>query len=163
MLNIGNYLEFSAKLKKAFSNVDKVSVIFNVENKNYKLIDDYFKEIINILSKESSMLSVFIDNKVEHVNNILKIFVDNVAELKKLEEYKLKIEEYFNRIGFGNLNIEVFVDEEESLKIQKEIENSKIDGSNVDVSILKQEPAAEENKPTWKRNYTPKRIETVIY
>ena len=161
MLNIENYLEFSSKLKKSFSNIDKVSVIFNVENKNYDLIVDYFKTIINILSKESSMLSMFIDNKIEYVDNVLKISVDNVAELKKLEEYKLRIEEYFNRIGFGNLNIEIFVDEEESLKIQEEIENSKIDGTNVDVSILKQEPAVEENKPAWKKNYTPKRIETV--
>ena len=75
MLNIENYLEFTSKLKKSFPNIDSVNVVFNVNNKNYDIIVDYFKEIINILSKESSMLSMFIDNKVEYVNNILKILL----------------------------------------------------------------------------------------
>jgi len=160
-LEIYLYEEFISKLKESFNNIDNVSVVFNVENKNKDLLIDYLKNIISFYSKESSMLSMFIDNKIEVEESKVVIYVDNVAELKKLEEYKLKIEEYLNRVGYA-INLEILVDEEESLKIQEEIENSKVDGSSVDISVLKEQPNTVET-PTlsWKKNYTPKRIETV--
>ena len=36
------------------------------------------------------------------------------------------------------------IDEEESLKIQEEIENSKVDTSTIDLNVLKQEPVKQE-------------------
>ena len=158
-LPIENYKEFISELKISFESIDCVDAVFTVHNKNNELITDYVKECLNILSSKSAMLKMFLDNKMEYDND-LKISVDNVAELKKLEEYKLNIEEYLNKVGF-DININILVDEEESLKIREEIENSKIDGTNVDLSVLKEQTQVEENTPAWKKNYTPKRIETV--
>ena len=160
-LEIKLYEEFVSNLKKAFEKIENVNVVFNVENKNNDLLIDYLKNIINIYSKESSMLSMFVNNRVELKDDVVTIYVDNVAELKKLEEYKLKIEEYLNRVGYTN-KLNIVVDEEESIKIQEEIENSKVSSTNVDLSVLKNEVPVEKNiVPNWKKNYTPKRIETV--
>ena len=121
-LDISFYDEFISKLKESFSTVENVNVVFNVKNINNDLLLDYFKNIIEFYSKESSMLKMFINNKIEIDNDTLIVYVDNVAELKKLEEYKLKIEEYLNRVGY-DVKLNILVDEEESLKIQEEIEN----------------------------------------
>ena len=154
------YQEFTNKLKESFNTVESVNVIFNVENVNNELLEDHLKNIIEFYSKDSAMLEMLLDNKIELDNNILTIYADNVAELKKLEEYKLSIEEYLNRIGYKDIKLNIVIDEEESIKIQEQIEHSKVDGSNVDLSKLNDEPV-NENIPNWKKNYTPKRIETV--
>ena len=158
-LSIENYKEFILKLKESFASIQNVNVVFDVSNENNDLLIDYVKESLIELSNKSAMLKLFLDSKIE-LDEELKIYVDNVAELKKLEEYKINIEEYLNRVGYKNIKLNIFVDEEESLKIREEIENSKVDGSNIDLSALK-ETSVEEDKPSWKKNYTPKRIETV--
>jgi len=158
-LSIEDYKEFVLNLKESFASIENVNVVFGVSNINNNLLIDYVKESLNELSNKSAMLKLFVDSKIEY-DDELKIYVDNVAELKKLEEYKLNIEEYLNRVGYKNIRLNIFVDEEESLKIREEIENFKVDGSNVDLSVLKDAPV-EVEKPAWKKNYTPKRIETV--
>ena len=159
-LPIELYNLFVSKLKKTFDKVDKINVVFNVSNINNELLIDYVKNSLIYLSKKSPMLKMFLNNKIEYKDG-LKIYVDNVAELNKIEEYKLKIEEFLYNIGYKNIELDIEVDEEESLKIQEEIENSKIDGTNVDLSVLDNSTQQEESKPSWKKNYTPKRIETV--
>jgi len=161
-LGIDNYHDFMNALKLAFSSIDNVNAVFNVENSDKELLKDYFIDILKEYGKESSLIGMFVNNKIEINDSVISIYVDNVAELKKLEEYKLKIEEYLDRVGYKNIKLEIFVDEEESLKIQEEIENSKIDASNVDLSVLNNATKVEEKStPAWKKNYTPKRIETV--
>ena len=160
-LTIEEFNEFNKKLKDSFSDIDNASAVFVVKNKNKNLIIDYFKSAINYYSNKSSMLKLFLNNKLELIDNNLKIYVDNVAELKKLEQFKLKIEEFLNKSGFSDTMLEIVVDEEESLKIQEEIENSKIDTGNIDISRLDNVYTEEKNIPSWKKNYTPKRIETV--
>ena len=107
-LPIENYKEFISALKISFESIDYVDAVFTVRNKNNELITDYVKECLNILSSKSAMLKMFLDNKMEYDED-LKIYVDNVAELKKLEEYKLNIEEYLNKVGF-DVNINIFVE-----------------------------------------------------
>ena len=159
-LSIENYKEFISKLRESFDTIENVNVVFNVDNINSDLIIEYIKVAFEELSEKSPMLKLFINNKIEYLDD-LKIYVDNVAELKKIEDYKINIEEFLNRAGYKDVKINLLVDEEESLKIREEIENSKVDGTNVDLSVLKDSPKQEENTPAWKKNYTPKRIETV--
>ena len=161
ILELHLYEKFNSKLKEAFKNVDNVSVVFNVKNKDYSLIREYLNKILEYYSKESTMLSMFLNNNIEFDGNILTIYIDNVAELKKLEEYKLRIEEFLNRVGFNDVKLNLEIDENESIKLQEEIENSKVDSSNIDISKFKEEPTKEVDVPNWKKNYTPKRIETV--
>ncbi len=158
-LDIDLYKEFVNKLQESFKDIENVNVVFNVKEINNNLLIDYLKYIIEYYSKDSSMLSMFLNNNMEINDNEIIIYVDNVAELKKIEEYKIRIEEYLNRVGYKNIKLNILVDEEESIKLQAEIESSKVDGSNVDLSRLNEPP--KEEKPNWKKNYTPKKIETV--
>ena len=71
------YKEFEKNLKKSFNKVENVNVVFNVENMNQGLIKDYLKLIIEDYSKKSSMLSIFLDNKIEVENNIINFYINN--------------------------------------------------------------------------------------
>ena len=157
-LNINIFDEFINKLKISFSSVKNVNCILKVDNINYDYVVDYFKYIIKELSKQSSMLSMFQDNKIELNDKELIIYVDNSNEEKKLSEYKLKIEEYFNRCGF-DITINYTIDIEESKKIQEEIEASIVSIDDLDYTEPKK--VVEENVPMWKQNYTPKKKITV--
>ena len=157
-LDINIFDEFINKLKVSFNSVKNVGCVFKVDTVNYDLVNDYFKYIIKILSKESSMLDMFLDNKVELNDKELIIYVDNANEEKKLSEYKLKIEEYFNRCGF-DISVNYTIDIEGSKKIQEEIEASIVSIDDIDYTEPK--PVVEENVSMWKKNYTPKKKITV--
>ena len=160
ILSVECYNEFINKLKKTYDTIEHVSAVFNADNINFSLLEPHFKNILNIYSKKSSMLSIFLDNKIESNNQNLNLYVTNVAELKKIEQYKLKIEEYLNKVGFKDIIFKIIVDEDESLKIQEEIENSKVTINDLDLTP-KEEIKPKEHVPEWKKNYTPKKIETV--
>ena len=112
-LSIEYYKEFIEKLRESFNTIESVNVVFKVSNINNAFFIDYVKESLLELSKKSAMLKMFINNKIEY-DNELKIYVDNVAELKKIEEYKLNIEEFLDRVGYPNTKLNILVDEEES-------------------------------------------------
>ena len=160
-LNLELYKEFINKLKESFNTVENTNVVFSVEDENKELLESYLKYILEVISKESSMMSIFVNSKTNINNNSLTIYVDNVFEQKKLEKYKLRIEEFLNRVGYKNIKLNIEVDLEESIKIQDEIENSKIDTTNINLDELNKESIKEEYVPNWKKNYTRKTIETV--
>ena len=47
---------------------------------------------------------MFSKNKIIF-DECLKIYVNNVAEQKKIEEYKVKLEEFLYRVGYNNVEI----------------------------------------------------------
>ena len=150
--------EFDIKLKDAFSTIENVNFVLNVKNEDNKYLIEYFKYLLDYYSKESPMLKMFLDNRCELNDSILNLYLDNVAELKKIEEYKLKFEEFLDRAGYKDININFLIDEEESLRIQEEIENSKI--SIDDINYVPHEEKVVENTYDWKKNYTRKKIVT---
>ena len=101
ILPIELYKEFSSKLKESFPGIKNVSCILSSLDNSLELLQNYFIDCMDELSKTSSMLNMFKESKIEVIDNNLIIYVDNVAELKKLEEYKLVIEEYLNRVREG--------------------------------------------------------------
>ena len=152
------YDEFINKLKASFDAVEKVDVKFNIENVSNEMVEHSVKSLIDFYSKESAMLSMFMDNKMKLENNTFIISTDNIAEQKKLAEYKSKIEKYLNLVGYKDIKLNIIVDVEESNKLQKEIENSKIDTTHVNLSKLKENIKKEGTN--LKRNYISKKIET---
>ena len=159
-LSIESFEEIKDKLKNYFSEIENVNVVFSCEKTNVDLLTEYFKSAIKIFSNKSPMLSMFLDNSIEVIDNDIKVYVSNVAEVKKLEEFKLNIEHYLNNAGYKNINLVILVDEDEASKIQEEIENSKLNTTTINLESLS-EPVPPQDKPAWKKNYTPKRIETV--
>ena len=158
LLSVDSYSEFVDKLK-TFFNTNNISVIFNIIDKDDNKLIGYFYDILDKYSLDSPMLKLYKESKYKIDNDNLILYVLNDAEKRKIDEYKEKIENELNSIGF-NINISIEIDEEEDNKLLEEIENSKIDTSNIDVSLLKEEVKVEE-KPVWKKNYAPKRRETV--
>ena len=95
------YEEFISKLKESFNNIENVNVVFNVKNINNDMLIEYLKNIINFYSNESSMLSMFVDNKIELEDNKL-------TKKKKQEDvYKLVIKDTKNIKNDSQLVIEI--------------------------------------------------------
>ncbi len=159
-LTVENYHQFIDKLKKSFNDVKDISTKLIVKNENKNLLIEYFKDSIIYYSNKSPMLKLYLDNKILVKDNVLNIYVSNIAELKKIDEYRGKIEKYLREVGYSSVSLKILIDEQESLKIQEEIENTKIDTSNIDM-IKMNEEKVEDNKPFWKKNYSSKKIETV--
>ncbi len=155
-ITVESFKEFKEKLNESFKNIESVNIVFSVRNLTYNLINDYYKMIIEYYSEESTMLKSFKDNKVEYENNILNIYVNNVAEQKKIEEYKLKIEEFFYRLGYNNINLNII-----NSDINENEEDFEINTVDVDLSNINQQNKKENYQANWKKNYTPKKIETV--
>ena len=155
-ITVESFKEFKEKLNESFKNIESVNIVFSVRNLIYNLINDYYKMIIEYYSEESTMLKSFKDNKVEYENNILNIYVNNVAEQKKIEEYKLKIEEFFYRLGYNNINLNII-----NSDINENEEDFEINTVDVDLSNINQQNKKENYQANWKKNYTPKKIETV--
>lgn len=153
-ITIESFQEFKEKLSESFSDVESVNIVLSVRNLTYDLIIDYYKMIIDYYGEDSIMLKSFKDNKLEYSDNILKIYVNNIAEQKKIEEYKLKIEEFFYRLGYENINLDI-------VNLDKQEEDFEINTVDVDLTNINIEPKKEEFTPNWKKNYTPKKIETV--
>ena len=61
ILDLESYEEFVSKLNDSFNSIKHVNVIFNPININYDYLIDYFKYLINKLSKSSSMLTMFFE------------------------------------------------------------------------------------------------------
>ena len=157
-LSLDSYLELNDNINKLYSDY-KCECKFNVNNINYDLLEEYYKYIIDYYSKESKMLDIFKDFKKELDNNKLIIYVDNATEEKKFNEYKEKIKLFLDNMGF-DIKIDALIDVEESKKIQEEINNSIVDTSYVNLNKLEEKNEVKE-EPYWKKNYTPKKIETV--
>ncbi len=152
-LNI--YIEFKKELERYFDDVNSIKIIFNAKEKNNDLLIEYYKHILDLLSKKSKMLEIFIDSKVNVEGDNFTIYVNNVAELKKMEEYKEEIFNFLSCVGY-TLNISILVDLDEESKVVEQIESKKV----VEVPyVVKEEKQAP--KPNWMKNYTPKQVETV--
>ena len=79
IISLNSYLELNNKLKDLYSDIECICK-FNISNINYDILSDYYKYIIDYYSKESRMLDIFKDSKIEINNNVLSIYVDNEAE-----------------------------------------------------------------------------------
>ncbi|MDO4962493.1 MAG: PolC-type DNA polymerase III [bacterium] len=149
------YIELESSIKSAFNDIENVGLVLNVVDVNLNYLEDYFKHIISKLSEESYMLKMFLDNKLDIKDNSIIIYVTNEAEYNKLDEYKVRIEDFLNKVGY-KIKLEILMDLEQSSKLNEELQSKP---QVVDLNRLKDDTQID--KPSWKKNYTPKRIETV--
>ena len=101
---------------------------------------------------------MFLESKIE-MNNNINIYVLNDIEKKKLMEYKNNIINDLYSVGY-NIGINIIIDNRESELLDNEINQSIQNNSYVTEERLnKKEEVVKENP--YKKNYTPKPIETV--
>lgn len=124
MLPTNIYEKFINRLEKSFIDVKNVCVFFEPKEINYDYVSEYYQYVIEKYSDRVVLLSMLKNNEVEIKNNELVIKVINKVEKSKISSIKEEIKEEFEHFGYGKIGLKVLVDEEESKKIQKEINNS---------------------------------------
>ena len=78
-LKLITYLEFEEKLKKKYSDFEKINAYFNVETKKEEYIKDYYNYFLDLYSKNSPLLAMFKDRKISYTDNKLTLELLNKA------------------------------------------------------------------------------------
>lgn len=124
VLPLTTYIDFYTNLKQHFSDY-KVSVVFEVQNKNPELLKEYCLYLIKENMKEYPLLETFLDSAITFENNILTIEIANKAEEMKFKTIEEKLLQLLCRVGYADIQIKTVINEEKSAEIRKEIELSK--------------------------------------
>ena len=156
-LDIEVYDIFLLCLNQTFKNYKKISVNIKCNKINYNLVIDYFKYFLKYYSKYSSMLNMFINNNIEFNNNNITIIVGNTVEENKIIEYKDKLINSLNSVGY-NIGINILLDAKESIELEEQI-NKKIEQNSFVTPDRLNKNEKKEN--TFKKQFIPKTIETV--
>ena len=145
-----NKSNFSVELYKDLINCfekyfdKKVILEMKLKEINFDIVDDYYKYIIDEISKEKILANIFLDRLISKENEYF-IKLDNSAEERQFEQIK---EQIFNRLKLCGYDIKIntFIDEEESKKIQEAINNS----LKIDITAFNQPkpPEKKETQPT---------------
>ncbi len=139
-LPVSIYEIFLEKLKISFPQFRTVKVTFHVKEKKVEEIENYFAFFIKDYIKEEPMFEMFLDDSITLEDDTLKIEVDNLAEKMKLERKISDLTKRFESAGFGLLEIEVIINEEQSKKVREEIKESlKKDTKKVVDKVKKEE------------------------
>ena len=143
-LKLITYLEFEEKLKKKYSDFEKINAYFNVETKKEEYIKDYYNYFLDLYSKNSPLLAMFKDRKISYMDNKLTLELLNKAEELKLNGTKNDLEKSFKGAGY-DLEIEIKIDEEKNKELREEI-NKELEINIPKETIKKEEPVVEKQK-----------------
>ncbi len=101
----------------------KVHFKFIIED-NTKYFKEYFNYYFDILVSACPMLISIDRDKITIEDNEINIQVLNKLEKEKIESLKEKIEIFLSDMGFDEININTFINEEEREKFKKELETT---------------------------------------
>ena len=141
--------DFEKHLKETFKTVDKVDYSINVLEKDEELLNTYYRYFIDIYSKESPLMSMFLDNKTSVNDNKFIIELSNKVEEIKFNGYKNRLEKDLKKVGYA-FNI--------LFNINSNVNNSIIEEINreLHVEIPKKNNVVEEPKTEEKKRFMPK-------
>ena len=128
-LNLINFLPLNTfknmyELSKNIPDVNKVHFVFEVKNKDYSLLEDYYNYYFDKLMENCPMLSSMKDNFVLFEENNITIDVINKAEEKKILSLKEKIISFLTNMGFENITLSTKINEEARNNIKKLLEDT---------------------------------------
>ncbi len=148
------YDYFYNRLKETYKDVNKVYVVFKPIDININLLKDYYQYIMINYSKKCPVLETFIDNNIELNEETISIEVSNIAEQNKLLSMEKNIILDLRRAGYNVSTLLVKIVECDSI----------IDTpTTIEVPayrLEKKEEVVEDKKEFFKKNFTPKKIET---
>ncbi|MGE5455870.1 MAG: PolC-type DNA polymerase III [Ignavibacteriales bacterium] len=122
LLPVDIYNQFCELLKQGFNQFEIVKPIFCVEKFDDSKLIEYFNNLINQYSVKYPLLKTFVDSNIILENNILTVEVNNKAEKMKLKSVCKNLIEDFKCIGYGDIEIDIKINEEKSKEIVAEIE-----------------------------------------
>ena len=160
-LDIDTYKTFISCLNETYKEFKKISVNIKTDNISQEYLEDYFKYFLDIYSKKCPMLGMFLESRIIYDKNKITIFVGNIVESNKLNEYKDRFVSDLNSVGY-EINIEIIIDNNESIILDEQIKESIEHNSFVTNDRMnKIDEVVEVKENPYKKKFTPKPIETV--
>ena len=109
-------------MKKGFPEMGSIKSEFVLRNVNFDDCLNYYKEAILKSTLTKPMKELFIEKNVKISGIPLIIDTDNIAEENILNNHLESILKYYKVCGYPNLKIKTFINEENRLKVKKELE-----------------------------------------
>ena len=125
VLNYDLVIDLFNASKRGINNKDKCYIELLYDNITSDDVEKYIKCILNaIVFEHPSLMSI--DNSFKNIdNNIITLEVGSINEEKGLSKYKKRIEEDLYNFGLGNYSVNIVINEQISVDLKKEIEESK--------------------------------------
>ena len=149
ILPVNIYDEFITKLKNAYSNFNNVIASFKPSNIDKSLINEYYKYLLDKYSSKYLLINLYSDNRIIYDDNLV-IEVDNIAEKSKLSTVIEDLTKDLLHIGFGNININIEVNKDNSKKFEKEREKT-LDSIHIEEKKEVSTPIVNKVKPPMMR------------
>ncbi len=126
-LPVSCYEMFKELLSRGFPTCRRTKVTFHVENPSRELLNDYYRYFIHEYKKEEPLLGMFEEAELHYEDDVLKISVSNLAEKMKLESHVSDLTADLESVGYELFDIQVVIDEQKSVQVQKEIEKELVE------------------------------------
>ncbi len=122
MLNDEVICFINENISKGFPDMKSIKVEFIPRIVDYSDAVKYFFSAIDNSTLTKPMKELFKEKKVNMKDTKLIIDVDNIAEENIFRNHLESILKYFNTLGFKDIKVDVFINEENALKVKKELE-----------------------------------------
>lgn len=119
-LEVLSYID--ENIRNGFPDMSMVAAEFVIRNANYDDAISYFSNAINNSTLTKPMKELFSEKKLSLNDKTITIEVDNIAEENIFRNHVQSILKYYQKIGFNDIKIDVFINEENALKVKKELE-----------------------------------------
>ena len=115
-----DYIEENTSL--GFPDMDMITAEFIIDNINYNDAKDFYLDAIEKSSLTKPMKELFSEKNIFIEDKKICIEIDNVAEENILKNNEKSILKYYDKLGFKDLKIETKINEENALKVKKQLE-----------------------------------------
>jgi len=169
-LKLDNILPFNIykELKdKLIENIhNKINIEIHTNTNDYSNIDEYFKSLIDEISKESTRYKIFKKRNldIDNVNITLKVY--NRIEQINIENILDKLTKNLKQYGFNNLNFQIELVKQTDNEILTQIEEEKKVLPPIKYEEKEQKEEKKEDKPSYykvKKATEITKIKDVIY
>ncbi len=109
-------------IKNGFKDMDSMRAEFVIKNVNYNDAAKYYVKAIESSTLTKPMKELFKEKSVTVEGKCLTVDLDNIAEENIFRNGQESIERYFKSVGFTELEIKFFINEDSSRKIKLELE-----------------------------------------
>lgn len=109
-------------IQNGFPDMELVRAEFVVRNADYTNSSKYFFDAVDSSTLTKPMKELFKEKEVKVDGNKFIVEVDNIAEENIFRNHVDSILKYYQKIGYKDLKIDVFINEENAIKVKKELE-----------------------------------------
>lgn len=166
ILKIETYKSFLSSLRKKFNHIENVEIVINPQNEDYKYLDDYYNDYIQILCEENHFFCTFKDRQLKITEENIIVEVYNKFEYINFKKIIENLKSFLLKAGFAinNIIIDVVENLETKNKIEKEIKATYQETKKEEVES-KKEDEKKENKPKYrpKKDTSITKLNDILY